>query len=310
MLSLLLACWLAAGMAAHAGPDSTLADVARALSSAPVSADSEQRLNAIVLDLSSRRGDPQARALLEELALREPQVFVRHEEGPAMIPLVDVGAAARAALRDWDRAAAFDAATSTMRAGRPGFVADYFAAGDNARRGMLDAVGQMDAVSLAALRNDIRDALGQPEGDALAAAAALALNDAELAAMVMAQGTDAVVQRLIARIPAAFGHTDALQLLQAAFERKAVASLALFQVATLPTKPAADTIWRSLSDPELGATAAAILARRNDRETTQRLLELMKTTRVALTRQRARLALALSADPYAQAEARNWTPAP
>ncbi len=302
ILSLLLTSWLAGTAGAQTVPD-TLAE-ARALAASAVEADSERRLDDIVRQLSTRRGDTRVRELLEELALRAPQVYVRHEEGHAMIPLVDVGAAARAALRNWDRLAAFDRAMHAARTVQPDFVARYFAAGADARQGTVDAVAQMKPVSLLPYRADIAGALGQSGGDALAAAAALALGDAGLAADVIRRGSDNVVQRLIPRLPAAFGETAALQLLESALGNEFVASLALFQIDRLQTKQADQTVWASLSDPELGGTAAAIIARRTDRDTTRRLIALMKTARAPLTRQRARLALTLSDDPLARAEAR------
>ena len=133
VLALLAAGCLAAVATAHASQATgALAAEARALAAADPTAASETRLNDIVGDLAARRDDPQARALLEELALREQKVFVRRTEGPAMIPLVDVGAAARAALKYWDRQSAFDGAMLATRSARPGLVEQYLAAGDNA----------------------------------------------------------------------------------------------------------------------------------------------------------------------------------
>ena len=298
--TLALLCCLTGAATAHADAVA-LADEARSLATADPTPAGETRLNDIVGGLATRRDDPQARALLEELARREPQVFVRHTEGEAMIPLVDVGAAARAILRNWERQSAYDSTMLATRSAQPAFVARYLAAGDDARRGILDAVAQMDAAGLLPHRSAIRAAIDRPGGDALAAAAALSLSDTDLAADVIATGTDAVVRRLIPRIPAVYAEPAALRLLQSALSREAVASMALFRIDTLQSRQADTTIWNHLHDPGLGATAAAILARRGDRDTTRRLVELMNTAPAPLTRQRARLALTLSADPHARA---------
>ena len=158
-------------------------------------------------------------------------------------------------------------------------------------------------------RRELLDAIAQPGGDALAATAGLALEDTVLIGAVIAQGSSQTVQSVLRDIHGVFGDETALVLLEQALPRDDVASLALFQVAELDIKAADEAVWAALHDARLGGTAAAILARRTDRDTTRRLIELMKSTRAPLTRQRARLALSLSVDPYAQAEARNWVPA-
>jgi len=64
-------------------------------------------------------------------------------------------------------------------------------------------------------------------------------------------------------------------------------------------------LWTSLSDPGLGSSAAAVLARHADRNTVNRLATLLDSTE-NLVQKRALLALRLSGDARAKQIARDW----
>lgn len=279
---------------------------ARALIEAPATAATETALHSLVLDVATRPPDAATRALVEELAGREPQVFVAHDEGPALVPLVDVGAAARSVLRDWQRADARERVLGDWRRRGAMSLDAYFLADPIGRDGFLDAVARADIAQLVVMRDEVLARVGEPGGDRLAVVVGRRLSDRELLVRVIEGGTGVVAQRLVRDArdfsDAALRHV----VLRRALARGDVASLALFALAASGDDKSDALVWDKLADPVLGATAAAILAREGGAATIARLTAMLDGDLPLLTRQRAALALALSQDAEAQRTAREW----
>lgn len=279
---------------------------ARELASAPVSEASEQRLDAIVRALSRAPRDPQTEAWLIELSDRAPQVLVPINEGPALVPLVDVGAAARVVLRQWRRREAAVTTAQSLRQRQPSALAEYFVAGPERRQGVLDAIAA-GGLDLLAYRDEAWASFAAPGGDELAAAVGVALADEALLVRVVTEGTAPVALRLLRSEHTRLGKRVRLTLLHNALQRPALASAALFAIADMSPGDAEPLLWESLGDAVLGATAATIIARDADRHTLSRLAAMIDSDAPLLTRQRAALALALSDDAEAQALAHAWS---
>ncbi|MBT8136970.1 MAG: hypothetical protein KJO54_08170 [Gammaproteobacteria bacterium] len=272
-----------------------MARAAALAAKAEVSVDSETRLWQLVQQLGRQEETIDARQLLEQLALRPPQVFVRHEEGNAMVPQSDVGAAARFALREWDRRNAGRAALRHARSGDQQLLDNYFAGGATTRAGIIDAVRAMPAKYLPVFSHEVEARLGDDDG-ALAAEFAHALADSNLYVKVLAQSRSDVAISALNRLTKTLDAPAALAVLKTALQRPEIASAAAFAIGRLrPQLAAADELmWRLLADRTLGATAAAILAREANRHTLARLEAIAGQTDNWWLQQRARLALQLA----------------
>jgi len=269
---------------------------------------SEKQLEQIVLILADRAATPLARELLEALSTREPQVFVRHEEGPAMLPFVDVGAAARYALRQWQRAAGRADALRTTRAADAGFISEYLAATPARQAGMVDAIRASQSKDLLVYRDELARRIIEPEADKLAAAFVQILMDAELCQQLITTGTPPVALAILREVNSLFGADTGLNILHMAFDRPAIASAALFEIgALIATLPAAEhLLWDTLADRTLGGSAAAVLARHADSATVNQLLGILRGTDDELLQKRALLALRLSEDQRGLQLANEW----
>lgn len=279
---------------------------ASALAKASPTAASEVELGHLVAAMAQQVPDDEMRALVTELALREPQVFVAHEEGPALVPLVDVGAAARSTLRAWKRVAARDLFAAAWRGRAATSLDDYFVGTQTQREGFIEALELTPPARLLALRDEVLARFHEPGGDRLAAALGRRLGDAGLLQRTVDDGASPVAQALVRSAHELADSALRLAVLESALEREDLASLALFAIARSADAKSDSLIWDKLHDPVLGATAAAILARRADAATLGRLREMLAADLPLATRQRAALALALSDDVEAQRAAHAW----
>ncbi|NND60915.1 MAG: hypothetical protein HKN49_11680 [Gammaproteobacteria bacterium] len=299
MIRLMFTLVLVASIApAFATPPGAGISEARERMTAPVSAENEQRLLQIVRDFAAHPDDISVRALVSELAGREPQVYVRHTEGPMLVPLVDVGAYARYLLTQWERAATSKQVTARAAKGEPGLVEAYLAAKPHQRQAMTDAIEALPVEELIVYRESFLAAAGKPSSTAMVAAAALRLTDAQLLRTAIEKGEGKQLQRFVPSIRPAFDSVQAARLLDAVvIHHPELASMAILEIGAINDAGADKRIWSYLADTEHGGSAAAVLARRGDSTTVQRLLELADSAPDRLLRQRARLALRLHSDP-------------
>lgn len=278
--------------------DATLADVAR-----------EWLLDRGLHALARGAPTPAARASVARLAVLPPIVFTRvdPDHGERATPLYDTGATARFVLREWDRAAARDAAAAELAAGRTGPVARFAAtaSGDPAAIGIADAFRAAPVTALAAQRSAVADALvAGVRVDALALILAERLADVALFGLVLDYADGPVA---LAAIPAAVRALDAvtaLDLLAQASRRADVASAAVLEIGRLAHgEPAArQFLLDAVTDPDVGASAAAALGRLGDPAVSAELGRRLATAGDEASRRRLVLALKLDASPAARAE--------
>lgn len=269
---------------------------------------SEKSLEQIVLALASRTETAATRELLEQLATRVPTVFVPHDEGGAMIPYVDVGAAARVTLRTWQRRAASDATRALIQSGKPALLDTYFSANPNRQIGMIEAVSDARTRDLVIYRDELLNRINEAGSDRLAAEMARKLNDVTLYEAVIASASAPVALKTVRQLPDATDADTALSLMRQALGRADIASATVFEIGRLSTTlPAADRmLWELLEDPQLGGSAAAALAGQASHGTVDRLIRLLATNKSQTAKQRIVLALRLSGDEHGRRVADEW----
>lgn len=286
----------------------------------------DQRLDAVAREWLLDRGLHQlatlapttgARATVIRLARRTPVIYTRvdPEHGDHATPLYDAGATARFVLKAWQRAAAREAATADLLAGRTsavdGFAARADAEGaDPVRAGIADAfagapleqlAGQRAAITSAIAAGRRVDELALVLGDRLADAGLLQLVIGHADAPVAIDAIGVAARRLDAQ--------TAFELLSAASRRAEIGSAAMLAMGRLARNvPAARGFaFDALEDPALGPSAAAALATIDDASITAELGERLRESRNESSRRMLVLALKLDGSAAANEELRRFT---
>jgi hypothetical protein len=252
---------------------------------------------------------PAARDSIMRLAARGPVVYTRidPDHGNRATPLYDTGATARFVLRQWDRAAARDAAALEIAAGRTAPVARFAdpGASDAVRAGIADAYRAAALAALAAQRAAVADALAAGRRvDELGLVVAGRLADAALFERVLGYADPPVALAAIPAATSAFDAGTALALLAQASRRADIASAATLAIGTLAREDAAARgfLLDAVTEPDVGPSAAAALARLGDPAVSAQVGRRLGSADDEAARRRLVLALKLDGSPAARAE--------
>lgn len=250
---------------------------------------------------------PGARALATELATRPPRIFMRvePEHGRHAVPLYDVGAAARYALRDWTRADVRAAAARSLLLGSRDALATWRREDGRSaiRDGVADAFLGADARALQQQRPAIVAAMQSGRDvDTLALALARRLHDAELYSLIIGHAEPATAPAAVQSAVRDLDAGSAIDVLTEAADREPIASAALLAAGRLASaEPAArDLLFGRLADPVSGESAAAALARLDDPGVAAELATRLQGTKDEPTQRRIALALKLNGSPPAR----------
>ena len=247
---------------------------------------------------------PGARALAEELAMRPPRLYVQvePEHGNRAVPLYDVGAVARYALRDWIRDEARAATALALALGSPAAL-DGWSPQDTSpqamatRDGILDAWRGAKIAQLAGQRAAVVAALRTGrDADRIALELARRLRDAELYSLTIGYAEPAVALAAVQGAMRDLDPASALGVLGKAADREPIASAALLAIGRLAETDAAarQLLFDRLSDPVSGASAAAALAHIEDTGVAAQLATRLATAKDEPMRRRLALALRLN----------------
>ena len=265
----------------------------------------EQVLHDFALQLRAQAETAAGRRALESLTGYESQVRVQHEgRGPALIPKWRVAGVARGTLALWDRVAAAAGAQQRLAVGATDLAGEMAKAERTQDVGALaQALGAASPEQLRARRSQLLAMV--EKSDALApaaAAAALKLQDAELAAAVLASGDRRTATRLIAGIGRTMPAEMAFAILRDASLDDDLASAALVQIGRAAGElPAAqDFLVEALADPELGGSAAAALAAMEGGEMVSVVAEELAESDDETLQSKAVLMLVLNGSPQAR----------
>lgn len=261
----------------------------------------------------------EARALVQQLAGRRPEVFTRvdPDHGDRATPLYDTGATARFVLRAWERRAARLQAESDLAAGRTAVLARFAARGapgarDPVREGIEEAFTAAPRSQLVTQRNAIHVALSAGERvDELALVLAGRLADADLAGLVVDHAEAPVALAALSSLPSVLDPSTARELFMRASRRAEIASAATLAIGRLAVQDggARAMLYEQLGDPAVGPSAAAALAAIGDPAVASELGRRLRAATSEPSRRMHVLALRLDASPAAREELRRFAAA-
>ena len=248
---------------------------------------------------------PGIRSYVLGLSDRTPTAYIWLYEGQHKVrmPLFDVGAAARFALRRWDELAAGDVAALDLTLGTAEYLTLW--ANEASRPGILDAFEEAETPQLQLQREAVAAALEtDPSIDQLASIAAWRLADKALFLELAARARPSVAVHMLADVRTSLAPRDAFEVLRLASMRPALASASVLQmghlVAEWPT--VASFLLQALGDREKGGSAAVALAKLEDPAIAGELGAILQSQGSLTARRRAALALRLDGSPAASAE--------
>lgn len=266
----------------------------------------EQVMHDFALQLRAEAESAAGRGALEALTAYQSRFLVQFEgRGPAIVPKWRVAGVARGTLTLWDRAAAAAGAQQQLAAGTMDL------AGRIAKAERADDTAALAQAFAAAPPEQLRAQRGQllamvERNDALAPAAAeaaLRLQDAELAAAVLASGDRRTATRLIAGIGEAMPAEKAFPILRDASRDEALASAAILEIgrsAAGTLTAARSFLLESLADPRTGASAAAALAALEGDDMVAEVAAELRASDDETLQSKAVLMLALDGSPRAR----------
>lgn len=267
-------------------------------------------------DLARLAPTREARAVVQQLALRRPEVFTRADpdHGERVTPFYDTGATARFVLRAWERATARAQAEADLATGRTGVIERFAARADTAgsdalREGIIEAVEAAPLAQLAVQRAAVAGAMSAGRrADELALVLARRLADAELATLLIGHADARVALDAIRALPAAFDTQTALGLLADASRRAEIASAATLAIGALAAQDGAarSFLYGKVDDAELGPSAAAALASIGDPAVAAEIGRRLRTTSLESSRRLFVLALKLDGGTAAREELRQF----
>ena len=254
----------------------------------------------------------EARAAVARLSARRPTVYARvdPDHGERATPLYDAGATARFVLRNWDRAAAREAARGNLAGGTTAAVDRYAARGriqgaDPVRAGIADAFRTAPLAQLPAQRAALSDSFARGDRvDELGLILAERLADRDLFIRVFDSADEPAALAAVSGISRALDPQSALSALVVASRREPIASAAVLEIGKLARNDAAARrfLFDSVSTPDLGPSAAAALAALHDPAVSADLGRRLAGVKSEDSRRLLVLALRLDASPAARAE--------
>ena len=249
-------------------------------------------------------------AFVSRLQAYESKTFVRHEEGPLPVAVYPIATLATGTLRFWNRRQVARDASLAFAAGDMSRLRSLRQAGTDDYAGSLAALHAADTMALVLARDWL--AANTKDNDFYEARAVVALGtgDQRLAADLLQTGEGAASLQLLRAVRQHFDATTAFHLLQHAMQNPAIASAALFELDHLRHAGLGERIdsylLDALANPALGATAAAIIARRQDPALLARVANVLNSLAASRSQHaRAALALTLADTQYARAALRD-----
>lgn len=244
-------------------------------------------------DLDANAVGPEVLAFLSNY---QPVTLVAHDDHPAMVvPLFNVRAAAAGLRNHWDRQQASSRASNLLAGPSDQLLWAYLAARPAERRGFEDALeygpsGQLSKLGWSALTL----LEGNPELTLLTARAGMNSGDFELLKQSIALGGGPDLHRILAAASRELSADEGVQLLHHSLhlgsDSKAALAIAQLAPARLDDSAVRETLFETLADQTLGASAALVLGASADPEIQARLNELA-SNKDSLAGQRAALAV-------------------
>ena len=235
----------------------------------------------------------------------ESKVYVRHEEGPLPVAVYPIATIAEGTLGFWHRREVKRSASIAMASGDMSSLRHLRQPGTDEFAGVLAALNEADSVAITLAGEWL--AANAVDADYYEARAVTALKggDSREVAGLLRSGHGPAAVRLLFAVRTYFDAGAAFDLLRAGAANPSLASAAVFEIDALRNSGLArqvdDYLLGALADSALGATAAAVVARRGDPGLLARVAGLLAAPGTTTgQRGRAALALTLADNQYAR----------
>ncbi len=254
-----------------------------------------------------REFEPDADAMDFVVRMRsyDSKVYVRHEEGPLPVAVYPIATVAEGTLDYWHRRDVKRNASIAMASGDLSSLRHVRRPGTDEFAGVLAALDEADAVTTTLADEWLAANAGGVDFYEARAITALKGGDRREVSGLLRSGNGPAAVRLLRAVRSHFDAGAAFDLLRDATANPSVASAAVFEIDALRHSALAqrvdDYLIDALADSELGATAAAIVARRGDHDLFVQVADVLDAPGATAVQQaRAVLALTLAKDPYAR----------
>jgi hypothetical protein len=248
------------------------------------------------IGLSDLDVDAVSPAVISYLSSYPARTLVAHNEHPGVaVPLFNVRSAAMGISNGWEREKAARRAELLAQQSVEQFISSYQAASRVAQRGYIDALAFVSTDQLATLsKAAIAQLESTPGLTAVAAHAAIHSGDLELLHQSIESGNGPDIAKALEAASRQLDDSEAADLLVRVIrvDSNSKAALAIAQLAPgrLDHPVVRDLMFDTLSDRNLGASAALVLAGSQDPVILKRLSEVAASDK-GLQGQRASLAL-------------------
>lgn len=259
----------------------------------------------ILIRLRAANPDAQTERFVTGLLAYDSKTYVMHEEGPLPIAVYPIADAARGTLGAWQRRSAERRMSDAFTRGDVRGLRALRAPGTDDYPGVLAALRDADALTIARAGEWLTvNADGSNYYEARAVVA-LRTHDAARVSDLLEIGRGPEAVRLLRAVRTHFDASQAFELLEDATDNPELASAAVYEIDALRSAGLASRVDNylidTLADKTLGATAAAVVARRGDHRLFERVADTLAAPRASHDQQaRAVLALTLADSPYAR----------
>lgn len=262
-------------------------------------------------ELRSAKPDDAIRKLVRSYLSYTPQIMTTHEEGGShLVPLFAIPTAAQGTLNKWTHDGSRDNAAAAFDRGEFSTLSVFAMESDRFTRpvktGLLAALGDSNTQVLDGARDWMLSHEGEADfGEALGVIAHRT-RDAALFDYVLERSDGPATIRLIQSAATVLGGVDAVTVLSRCLSRDELASAALFQLGDMAPQSAQarSLVLDNLRNSNLGATAAAVIAKSADPQMLNQAASMMAEG--GLTGRRALLALRLNDSPAARGMASDY----
>ncbi|MEO1245240.1 MAG: hypothetical protein AAFX56_06090 [Pseudomonadota bacterium] len=253
-------------------------------------------LHDVLLRIRDVEPDDDALTFVARLRDYASKVYVPHEEGPLPVAAYPISTLAEGTLSLWQRRDVMQKTAIALAAGDMRGLEYLRQPGTDEYAGALAALNEADVLAIRQAREWLTANAGGSDFYRARCIAALKVGDSREISRLLQSGSGVAALQTLHAVRANFEADTAFGVLQTATDNPSIASAAVFEIDALRgsglTAQVDDYLLDTLADPALGATAATIIARREDPGLLTRVADLL-TASDATASQQARAVLAL-----------------
>ena len=265
----------------------------------------EYLLHQVLMRARHLEPDEEALQFVSSLQDYDSEVYVWHAEGPLPVVAYPIGTLATGTLQIWAQQRVRNDALREFQSGIFSSLEHLGRSGTNEYAGVIAALKDADPVAAGQAKAWLEENASAGGFYEARAIVALVTADKNLISELTISGDGPAAIELVRAVPSRFDAGSAFDVLVRATANPAVASAAMFEIDGLRKHGLGARVDQylldQLDDPELGATAAAIISRSGDLQLLGRIAEaLTSATSTPAYQARATLALTLANNQYSR----------